>query len=238
MLFGGLQRTTLIDYPGKIACTVFSVGCNFACPFCHNKDLVSEKLFTESGISEVSEKEIFDFLAKRRGILEGVCITGGEPCLNPDLPHFIKKIKNLDYSVKLDTNGSNPEMLKKLIEERLINYVAMDIKTNFSNYEEVIRVKNYESRIKKSIELILKSKIDYEFRTTIVPTLHTKETLLKLAKYLKSLNSQFNWYLQPFRPQNCLDPQFLKIEPYTYNQLKQILKVIKKILPTTKLRGE
>ncbi len=272
-MLGGLQKTTLIDYPGKIACTVFTVGCNFRCPFCHNKDLLSLELFKKSGIKQIRKKDFFDFLKKRKKILEGVCITGGEPTIWPDLPEFIKKIKSLDYAVKLDTNGSRPEVLEGLIKKELIDYVAMDIKgplskeylkivglrsdrklatlrtLNLSNTEDTENSRFLSGNsvlqcCEKSIRIILKSGLDYEFRTTVVPGLHNKESLLRLARQLSSLATSyqlpatsFKWVLQQFRPKNCLDPEFSKVEPYSEKKIKDILKSLQEILPGTKLRG-
>ena len=236
MLIGGLQKTTLIDYPGKVACTVFLVGCNFRCPFCHNRDLVSPDLFRKTAIIPISEKEFFDFLDKRKKILDGVCITGGEPTINQDLEQFIKKIKALGLSVKLDTNGSNPGMLRKLIKEKLLDYIAMDLKISFGEYQKAIRIMNYELRIKKSIEIISKSGIDYEFRTTVVPGLHNKENLVKLAKQLKNLNFKTNWFLQNFQAQNCLDKTYQQKKPFTPVAMNEFISLIKPFIPTVKLR--
>ena len=251
MILGGLQKTTLIDYPGKIACTVFTVGCNFRCGFCHNRDLVILKDFRNKparnathsvaggGLKEYREKEIFDFLKKRVGILDGVCITGGEPVLQKDLEGFIKKVKKLGFLVKLDTNGSRPEVLKKLINKKLIDFAAMDVKTTFGDYPKVVGIKNYELRIKNSIRIILKSGVDYELRTTVVPGIHDERVLVKMAKELKDLagkKKRVTWVWQNFRPKNCLDPRFLKIKPYSEKQLKGFLGKARKILPGIKLR--
>jgi len=214
MLIGGLQKTTLIDFPGRVACTVFTVGCNFRCPFCHNKDLVSLANFKKAGIDSISEDYFFDFLEKRKKILDGVCITGGEPTVHADLPQFCKKIKDLSATgrsssgrgleVKLDTNGSNPEMLKKLIDKGLVDFIAMDVKSSFGEYQNSIKLKiknkiskiqtkntkinkNLIRNIKKSIKLILQSGLEYELRTTVVPGIHNKTVMVELAKDLKSL---------------------------------------------------
>lgn len=236
MLIGGLQKTTLIDYPGKIACTVFTVGCNFRCPFCHNKDLVTLNLFKNSGITPVSEKEFFNFLEKRKKLMDGVCITGGEPTVQKDLTQFIKKIKAMGLAVKLDTNASNQEILKKLIKNNLIDYVAMDLKSNFENYGKTVGVKIDIEKIKKSIEILLKSGTDFEFRTTVVPGLHNKKNLVKLAKQLKDLQLNKSWYLQNFRPQNCLDKSYLHKKPFTPLEMKEFVESVQQITPTAKLR--
>ncbi|HUV46737.1 MAG TPA: anaerobic ribonucleoside-triphosphate reductase activating protein [Candidatus Bathyarchaeia archaeon] len=242
MIIGGLQKTTLIDFPSRVACTVFTVGCNFRCPYCHNRDLVSWDLFKKSKIKPIKEKDFFEFLEKRKKILDGVCITGGEPTLQPDLCGFCQKIKAMGLEVKLDTNGSNPEVLKQLIDKKLIDFVAMDIKTAFGDYAKtVFKSKNKNSaliyKIKKSIKIILESGLEYEFRTTIVPKIHTRKKLVGLVKQLKSLDTEFKWTLQQFRPQNCLDPDFLKVQPFNERELENILTGIKKVLRQTKIKG-
>ena len=245
MLIGGLQKTTLIDYPGKIACTVFTVGCNFRCPYCHNKDLLSPALFKKAKIEEISQKDFFDFLKKRKSILDGVCITGGEPTVHNDLPEFIGKMKQLGYSVKLDSNGSNPEMLEKLIKKKLIDYIAMDLKGPFDEYKKFIGTKISKMSILRSMDILVQSGLPYEFRTTVVPGLHDKKNLVKLAKQLEKSTGNWRlaadslkWFFQTFKPQNCLDSKYLKIQPYSNKQMNEILLAVKKILPNTKLRGE
>jgi pyruvate formate lyase activating enzyme len=209
MLIGGLQKLTLIDYPGKIAATVFTIGCNFFCSFCHNPELVDPEKIKKQPI--IPEKDFFDFLTSRKGDLDGVCITGGEPTIHKDLPRFIKKIRNLGFSVKLDTNGSNPEMIKKLIDSKLIDYIAMDIKGPLQIP-------------KKSVELIKNSGIDYEFRTTVVPILHTKEDILEIARELSPAKKYF---LQQFRPGKNLNQSFEKEKTYSKKELDEFCEAIK-----------
>ncbi len=186
MLIGGLQKMTLIDYPGKVAATVFTAGCNFRCSFCHNPELVLASQFTvRSGKqNEKQIKEFFEFLKTRQGKLDGVCITGGEPTLQPDLVEFIAKIKKLGFAVKLDSNGTRPDILKELFEKKIIDYVAMDIKASLKNYQKVCGTKIDLEKIKLSIDLIKNSGIDYEFRTTVVPGLHTVEEFEDVAEWL------------------------------------------------------
>ena len=236
MRLGGLQKTSLIDFPGRVGCTVFTVGCNFGCGFCHNKDLVSLERFKQSGMRLVKEEELFKFLKKRKEILDGVCITGGEPTLQPDLIEFCKKIKELELEVKLDTNGSNPEALKKLIEKKLIDFIAMDVKTDWQEYDKAAGTKVVVEKIKRSARLILKSGLEYELRTTVVPGIHNLSTLMRLAKELRGLNKDMVWVWQQFRPKNCLDPAFLNKKPYTKKQLSEFLSRIVEILPSTKIR--
>ena len=183
----GFNKTTLLDYPGCVAATIFLGGCNFRCPFCHNGDLV-----LKSGqMTGYEEKEVLAFLKKRRNVLEGVCITGGEPTLHAELPEFISKIKELGYLVKLDTNGSNPEMLKSLVKEKLIDYVAMDVKAPLTKYEKACGVAVDVEKIKQSVEFLKQGEIPYEFRTTVVKELHTREDILEIGRYLGGASKYF-----------------------------------------------
>jgi len=237
MLLGGLQKTSLIDFPGRVACTVFTIGCNFRCPFCHNKDLVSLKEFRKSKLELLKEEDFFRFLEKRKGVLDGVCITGGEPTLQKDLLEFCQKIKDLGLKVKLDTNGSQPEVLKKLMGEGVVDFIAMDVKIHFSAYDKAAGVKVQAEKIKKSIELILKSGLEYELRTTIVPGVHDQAGLVRLARELKKLNNEFVWVWQQFRAKNCLDPVYLKKKPYREEKIRGFLREVKELLPKTTIRG-
>ena len=190
MKISGLQKLTLLDYPGKMACTVFTYGCNFRCPFCHNAMLV-----TEENIDNISEDEFFTFLKKRQGILDGVCISGGEPTLQKDLAEFIGKIKDMGYAVKLDTNGSKPEVLRKLISENLLDYVAMDIKNSPAKYSLTCGCEIDIALIKESVSIIKESGIDHEFRTTTVRELHTAEDFAEITDWIKG---DSKYFLQQF----------------------------------------
>lgn len=225
MLIGGLQKLTLIDYPGKIACTVFTVGCNFRCHFCHNPELIDPSKFKLSEIIE--EKSFFDFLNARRGLLDGVCITGGEPTLYPDLPEFIKKIKALGFLVKLDTNGTKPEMLTALIADKLVDCIAMDIKTALKKdlYEKVTGSAVDFENIKKSIEIIMQSGLEYEFRTTVVPGLHTENDILSIAE---EIHGAKKYYLQQFvAGEKIFNPDFREIKSYPEEFLRELREKIK-----------
>jgi pyruvate formate lyase activating enzyme len=235
MLIKGLQKHTLLDYPGKIACTIFLFGCNFRCPYCHNPELVDAKLAKE--LKTYTEEEISQFLGERKGFLEGVCITGGEPTLNPDLPDFIKKIKQLGYKVKLDTNGTNPEMLEKLKKEKTVDYVAMDFKAPLKNYERVVNAKVNLEYLRKSINII-KSFSYYEFRITVVPKLTSKQDLLEIAKYLKKQKANKKFFLQEFRAKKCLDKSFEKEKPYSEKELREFLILLKPYFKNVKIRSE
>ncbi len=188
MIFGGFQKLTLLDFPGVLACTLFTKGCNFLCPFCHNAPLVNR---LEEAAS-FSEEEIFAYLQKRQGLLEGVCITGGEPLLHTELPVFIRKVKALGYRVKLDTNGSFPERLKFLAEEGLLDYVAMDIKNSFEKYPITAGSSQLkQDDIEASIDFLLRGTIPYEFRTTVTKELHTTDDIEAIAKRIAGAETYF-----------------------------------------------
>jgi pyruvate formate lyase activating enzyme len=202
MNIGGHQKLTLIDFPGHLATTIFTVGCNFRCPFCHNPELVFGAGIKALDTENKMEQEFFAFLNKRRGKLEGVCITGGEPTLQPDLIEFIKKVRAMGFLIKLDTNGARPDVLKRLLDLKLLDFVAMDIKNQLGRYSETVGVKVDTERIKLSAELIKNSRLPYEFRTTVVPGIHTEEDFLEIAKWLIGARS---YYLQEYREDVILD---------------------------------
>lgn len=223
MILGGFQRLTLIDYPGKVASTVFTVGCNFRCPFCHNPELVLSSQFADnSGL----EKDFFKFLKTRKGKIDAICITGGEPTIQKDLEGFIKKIKKLGFLVKLDTNGMRPDVLKKLFDLKLLDFVAMDVKNQLKRYNKTIGAKNLDkARIKLSADLIKNSGIPYEFRTTVVPGIHQMEDFVEIAKWLQGARS---YYLQEYRETKILDPKLKKKTKGKRISLEKIKKKIEK----------
>jgi pyruvate formate lyase activating enzyme len=228
---GGLQKSTLIDYPGRIAATVFLCGCNFRCPFCYSKELVLPEEIKKQ--PKISEKDFFDFLKERKGLLEGVVICGGEPTINPQLPDFCEKIKKLGYLVKLDTNGSNPEMLKDLINRKLIDYVAMDIKAPKEKYEFFSSSKLIKE-VGKSINVLKKSQLDYEFRTTIAPGLK-KEDILNLAGWIA--DRSVNYFLQEFNSQKeILNPEILSLPILKREEIEEIVGEIKPQFKNCQLR--
>ena len=183
MKIAGLQKMTLLDFPGRIACTVFLQGCNFRCPFCHNSDLLGPE-----GEQLISAAELLTFLKKRKGMLDGVCITGGEPTVQKDLPELLREIKALGYPVKLDTNGSNPAMLKALAAEGLVDYVAMDIKNSREGYPRTAGVPGlHMEKIEESIRYLVEGDLPYELRTTVVKELHDEENILAMGKWLAGL---------------------------------------------------
>lgn len=200
MVIASFQKFTLVDYPGKVAATVFTVGCNFRCSFCHNPELVLGSKFTVHGND--SEKEFFKFLKSRKGKLEAVCITGGEPTLQKDLLEFMSKVKKEGFLVKLDTNGMRPDILKKALDAKIVDYVAMDIKNSLKNYEKTVCTKVDLERIKMSVELIKNSKIDYDFRTTVVPGIHQEKDFEDIALWIGGAK---RYFLQRFRDMKTLD---------------------------------
>jgi len=218
----GLQRTSLIDYPEKITAVVFTGGCNFRCHFCYNPELVLPELLKDH--TPISEKDFFDFLKKREGLLEGVVIGGGEPTLQEDLPEFCSRIKKLGFLVKLDTNGSNPDMLLRLIEEKLLDYVAMDIKAPKEKYMEVIGLEGTSSfylleKIQQSIDILKEGNIEYEFRTTVVPYLLDKKDIIKIANWIAPAK---RYYLQNFKREKTINPRFTKVAPYDSSYLVEV----------------
>jgi len=218
MVIGGLLKFSLNDYPGKTSAVIFTRGCNFRCRYCHNPELV----LPERYVPQIPLDEIYSFLESRKGQLDAVCITGGEPTQHVDLPDVIKKVKEMGFLVKLDTNGSRPEMLEKIIKEGDIDYIAMDIKAplDSNSYQKVSRTLLDMSKIKKSIDFIINSGLPHEFRTTIVKSLTGLDDLRKIAESIKGAQ---NYFLQKFVPaQKLNDPTFAKEESYSEEELKKL----------------
>ena len=193
MIISGLQKMTLLDYPGRVACTVFLQGCNFRCPFCHNSGLLGA-----AQEDTIPAEELLEFLRKRSGMLDGVCITGGEPTLQADLPQLLRQIKELGYAIKLDTNGSRPDMLKALAEENLIDYVAMDIKNCPDRYGETTGLSQMSAGIEESIAFLMTGAVDYEFRTTVVEEFHDEAAIEAIGKWLSQYGKAKRLFLQPY----------------------------------------
>jgi pyruvate formate lyase activating enzyme len=208
MIIGGVQKNSFIDYPGKISCVLFLSGCNFSCPYCHNPDLARGR---PTGAFCPSPEEFHDFLDSRRSFLEGVVISGGEPTLQADLPEICADIKKRGYSVKLDTNGSRPQMVRRLIEEGLVDYVAMDIKTDLSHYPPIFHARDQERRIRESIAIVMRSAPAYEFRTTCVKPIITAAIIDGIGREVKGAK---RYVLQSFQDQRLLNPAFFQgIDP-------------------------
>jgi pyruvate formate lyase activating enzyme len=236
MKIGGLEKLSLLDYPNNIAAIIFTQGCNFRCGFCYNPMLVwpTDKK-NKKGLSLINEKDLFLFLRSRLNRLDGVVISGGEPTIHSDLPSFIKKIKDLGLLIKLDTNGTNPEMLDYLWQKKLIDYVAMDLKAPWNKYEKVVACKINCSFIKKSVKLLIEKKIPHEFRTTLIPKFHKEEDIIKMGEMIKGADA---WFLQKFVPSNnLLNSKFSKIKPYNDNKMKELAKIGEKYVKNCKARG-
>ena len=229
MVIHGFQKMTLLDYPGKVACTVFTAGCNFRCPFCHNAPLV-----TRLGEGErIDTDEVLAYLGKRRGILDGVCITGGEPTLQGDLADFIRQVRALGYAVKLDTNGARPDVLSRLLDEGLLDYVAMDIKNSPEKYPMTVGVESFDlSGVRQSVQLLSAGRVDYEFRTTLTAELHTPDDVAAMAEWIRFAP---RYFLQPFVDSGDLIGHGLSAPDSA--TLSLMLERAQRILPNTAIRG-
>ena len=237
MILGGLQKLTLLDFPGKVACTVFTVGCDMRCPFCHNPGLVN-------AIGEtMPEEEFFDYINNRKKILDGVCITGGEPLIHDDIEDFIMKIRDLGLMVKLDTNGSFPDRLSSILDKGLVEYVAMDIKNTIARYPMTVGVPDFNTdNILRSISIIEGSGIDHEFRTTVVGQLHRAQDFEEIAKLIANSDKYF---LQAFNDTGDLvsdngreGKQEVRYETPARDVLEEMLGNARKVIPGTRIRGE
>ncbi|MDI6782095.1 MAG: anaerobic ribonucleoside-triphosphate reductase activating protein [bacterium] len=230
----GFVEMSMLDWEGKIVSTLYLPYCNLRCPYCHNSGLV----LNPEQYSTIPVEIAMDYFVRRKDWIDGVCLSGGEPCMYEDLPDFIRRLRNIGIKIKLDTNGSFPDMLQRLIDEKLIDYIAMDIKSPLDTraYTQASGVKDegMVERIRKSIKIIMDSRIDYEFRTTIVPTLHTKETLAAMAESIKGAKK---YVLQAFVPNNTLDPEYLKITTYTDEQMQGIQQAVLPYVQRCLLRG-
>jgi len=229
MKIGDIQRFSLIDYPGRICATLFTQGCNFRCPYCHNPELVIPSLYRET----MADDEVFSFLEKRRGKLDAVNITGGEPTLQPDLIEFIKRIGSLSYMVKIDTNGSFPEVLRKLIDDKLLDYIAMDVKAPLEKYGEVAGSSITPENIAESIKLIMNSGIDYEFRTTIVKSLLTETDIEKIGILTSGAKCHV---LQKFVPSKTLDPGFMNEGIHTDEEINNMKEKLERLVQSVIIR--
>ena len=227
MLLDGLQKLTLLDFPDKMACTVFTHGCNFRCPFCHNASLV------EGDIAHLPLEEFEELMKKRQGILDGVAITGGEPMLQKDLKDFIKMIRSYGYLVKLDTNGTYPEKLEELIDEGLVDYVAVDIKNSPEKYGRTIGVEGFDiTPIRKTVELLKKGKVPYEFRTTVVKELHEAADFEIIGKWLEGVP---RYFLQQFVDSGDVLSQGMSA--HDEDTMREFLDIVQKYIPNAQLRG-
>lgn len=228
MVIGGLTNLTLLDYPEKVACTVFTVGCNFRCPFCHNNTLV----FGNDG-RQIAVSEVLSFLQKRSGVLEGMCLTGGEPLIQNGVEDFLRQVKAMGYLVKLDTNGAYPERLKSLVEAGLVDYVAMDVKNSIELYAQTAGCKQTDiEAIKRSVKYLKSGVVDYEFRTTVTGNLHSEQSLEDMAKWLTGAK---RLYLQKFvNSGDLIDMNTIGCDD---DSMRRYLEIVRKYVPTAELRG-
>ena len=226
----GIEKMSLVDYDGLVACTLFTGGCNFKCPFCHNALLVNEF----DNLPALNEQEIFAYLEKRKGVLDGVCISGGEPTLNSDLPFFMEKVKKLGYKIKLDTNGTNPEMVKTVNQNGLCDYFAMDIKNDKNGYAKVIGFDKFDvSKVEKTAEYFLSGNADYEFRTTLINQFHKKENILCIADWIKGANKYF---LQKFKfTETCINA--VNLSPIDNQTTLEFIEILKPKVKSIGTRG-
>ncbi len=229
MKIGGFQKTSLLDYPENVSAIVWTVGCNFSCPFCYNKDLVL------GNVENIPEEEIFSFLKKRKGLLDGLVISGGEPLMQKDIVQFAEKVKKLGFLIKIDTNGMHPDKLKELIDKKLVDYIAMDVKAPKKKYYSLTGVITDIKKIEESIEIIKNSKIDYEFKTTFAPGLLGKKNIIDIAKWLKDSKK---FYLQQFKNNAPLvSSKFENVEPYSEDELIETLNAIESYFEICEVRG-
>ena len=229
MKFYGMQKMTLLDYPGYVACTLFTGGCNFRCPFCHNALLV---LDLDENYT-IPEEEVLAFLKKRQGLLDGVCVTGGEPLINKDIGDFLSKVKELGFKIKLDTNGTNPALLKELVSQNLVDYVAVDIKNSPEKYAETVGLKSFDmSTINETVIFLMSGCVDYEFRTTVTKQFHTEKSMEEAARFIRGAK---RYFLQNFVDSGNLIGS--GITGQSKEEMEKLLAVVKKYVPDSCLRG-
>lgn len=225
---GGFQKVTLLDFPRRVACIIFTIGCNYRCPFCQNSELTAKDIEVSN-----SEEDVLNYLEKRKGVIDGISISGGEPTMQQGLENFIKKVKAKHFQVKLDTNGSNPNTLKKLLDENLLDYVAMDVKNDLLSYSKITGVQNINTEnIKKSITLIKESGIEYEFRTTIIKEYHNIENIKGI---LKIIGKDANYYLQNFKDSENVPQK--NLHSFSDEELHFIKNELSIEYPNLKIRG-
>lgn len=228
MVIAGLQKLTLLDFPGRVACTVFTGGCNLRCPFCHNAELVTGDMPIEDG------EEVFRLLEKRKGVLDGVCITGGEPLLHKETGGFIARIHEMGYAVKLDTNGCFPDRLKEILSSGTVDYVAMDIKNCREKYPLTVGIENFSTaNVEKSVEILMNSGVEYEFRTTVVNELHAMEDMRKIGEWIQGAK---RYFLQQFKDSGELINGFGLTAPDA-EQMRKMQKLLQWYVPATQIRG-
>lgn len=233
MRISAVQKFTMLDYPEHLACIVFTAGCNFRCGYCHNPEFVLPEQIQQIKQSFIPEEAVFNFLAARQGKLEGVVVTGGEPTLHYDLHRFIERVKSMGFKVKLDTNGNNPMVLEELLRRELLDYVAMDVKTDSENYEKLVGGCVRRECIEKSISVLLESNIPFEFRSTLIREVHTPAILKNMGNMMQGAPQL---YLQSFRPGHTLDPAYETYHPFTQKEMQDIAGVFRQTITHVFLR--
>ena len=230
MKLAGLQKLTLLDFPGHVACTVFTAGCNLRCPFCHNSELV----LPERKPALMDEESFFSFLKKRTGILEGVCITGGEPLLQKDIADFMRRIKDLGFAVKLDTNGCFPAVLRELVEQKLVDFVAVDIKNSPEGYGKTVGIPNFDlTPVQESVSFLLSGAVEYEFRTTVVARFHDEQSFHEIGRWIAGAK---RYALQEFKDSgDILEHGLTSCTP---EQMERFRDIARQYVPNAILRGE
>lgn len=229
MKLGGLQKMTLLDFPGRVACTVFTVGCNFRCPFCHNRSLV-----VSPAVPEFSQDDFFAFLRKRKGLLDGVAVTGGEPLLHPDMPAFLEKIRSLGFAVKLDTNGAFPDRLRAILEAGLADYVAMDVKNSPEKYEQTAGAAGLLPQVERSVALLLEGKTPFEFRTTLVNELHEASDFAAIGRWIAGAE---RYFIQGYVDSGDILGGGERFHVASPEKAKACLEAVRPFIPGAKLRG-
>lgn len=235
MIISGIQKFTLLDFPEKPACIIFTGGCNYRCGFCHNPEFVLPEELAKISKNFIPEEAVFNFLKERKGMLQGVVITGGEPTIMPDLEDFIVKVRDLGFAVKLDSNGNRPEVLRALIDKDLVDYIAMDFKTSLPEYQTLVGKLADETKLLESINILKEGKVDYEFRTTLVREVHTPEILEVMSKTLAGAK---RLYLQTFRNGITLDPAFKNFHNFSLDEMEEIAKLFRKNVAQVSIREE
>src|SRR3989344_1353139 len=235
MLISGIQKFTLLDFPGKIACIIFTGGCNYRCGFCHNPEFVLPEELVKISDSFIAEDTVLNFLKQRQGLLEGVVITGGEPTIMPDLEQFIMKVRALGFMIKLDTNGNKPEILRSLIDQGLVEYVAMDYKKSLPDYKALVGQWADEMKLRESIELLKEGRVEYEFRTTLIREIHTP-VILEMMR--ETMSGAKRLYLQTFRNSITLHPAFAEYHPFSLKEMNAIAKTFAENVDEVYVREE
>lgn len=234
MKLSAIQRFTMLDYPDKLACIAFTPGCNMRCGFCHNPEFVLPEKIRELQADFIEEQTFFNFLEKRRGLLEGVVVSGGEPTIWRDLPEFLRRIKKKGFLTKLDTNGNHPAMLRALLDEKLLDYVAMDVKTSLAEYSKLVGGTVKSENIEESIRILKGSSISYEFRTTLIKEVHTEAVLKEMEELVRGAE---RYYFQVFRPGHTLSPTFSTYHPFSSGEMEKLVQRFSMFATEVGLRG-